>query len=116
MLELEAGSFSLATHDRVVLHAYHCAEQALPAERPRQACPEGEEIERARWVARIGEVDGVPRDRLAPIHGRLIAHGYLQFQLQGRDAGVVYRVTSEGRAALEAACETTVSAPLRRSA
>lgn len=49
------------------------------------------------WVSRLREVDGVPADRMAPIHGRLIAHGLLQFQLQGREDGVVYRVTSAGR-------------------
>ena len=49
------------------------------------------------WVARLRSVDGIPADRLAPIHGRLIAHGLLQFQLQGRDEGVLYRVTTAGR-------------------
>jgi len=49
------------------------------------------------WVSRLREVDGIPADRMAPIHGRLIAQGLLQFQLQGREDGVVYRVTSAGR-------------------
>jgi hypothetical protein len=49
------------------------------------------------WVQRLRVVDGILPDRMAPIHGRLIAHGLLQFQLQGRDEGVVYRVTSAGR-------------------
>jgi hypothetical protein len=49
------------------------------------------------WVPRLRSIDGIPPDRMAPIHGRLIAHGLLQFQLQGRDEGVVYRVTSAGR-------------------
>lgn len=49
------------------------------------------------WISRLREVEGVPHDRLAPIHGRLIAHGLLQFQLQGREDGVMYRVTSAGR-------------------
>jgi hypothetical protein len=49
------------------------------------------------WISRLRDVEGVAQDRLAPIHGRLIAHGLLQFQLQGREDGVVYRVTSAGR-------------------
>lgn len=49
------------------------------------------------WVSRLREVDGVPQDHLVPVHGRLIAHGLLQFQLQGREDGVVYRVTAAGR-------------------
>jgi hypothetical protein len=54
------------------------------------------------WISRLREVEGVPPDRLAPIHGRLIAHGLLLFQLQGREDGVVYRVTSAGRQRLNA--------------
>ena len=54
------------------------------------------------WVARLRSVEGVLPDRMAPIHGRLIAHGLLQFQLQGRDEGVLYRVTSAGRQKLTA--------------
>jgi hypothetical protein len=49
------------------------------------------------WISRLRLVEGIPHDRLAPIHGRLIANGLLQFQLQGREEGVVYRVTSAGR-------------------
>lgn len=49
------------------------------------------------WISRLREVEGVPQDRMAPIHGRLIAHGLLQFQLPGREDGVMYRVTSAGR-------------------
>lgn len=49
------------------------------------------------WISRLREVEGVLHDRLAPTHGRLIAHGLLQFQMQGREDGVVYRVTSAGR-------------------
>lgn len=49
------------------------------------------------WIPRLRSVEGVPPDRMAPIHGRLIAHGLLQFQLQGREEGVLYRITSAGR-------------------
>jgi hypothetical protein len=55
------------------------------------------------WIARLRAVAGIADERLAPIHGRLIAHGLLQFQLQGREEGVVYRVTSAGRQRLNPA-------------
>lgn len=52
---------------------------------------------RSFWVARLRVIEGIARDRLAPIHGRLIAQGLLQFQLQGRDEGLVYRTTGAAR-------------------
>ena len=55
---------------------------------------------RARWVPRLRAVPGVTSDRLAPIHGKLIAHGLLQFTLEGRDAGVHYRLTTLARQTL----------------
>lgn len=117
MFNLETGCFSLAAVDSAVLNAYIRAEQALLSERPRQEMPEGEEIERVRWVTRIRELEGIPHDCIAPSHGRLIAMGYLQFQLQGRDAGVLYRVTAEGRAALDPSADPAMcESPLRRSA
>lgn len=63
---------------------------------------ESEESQRKlTWVRRLTSVVGVPAGRLAPIHGRLIADGLLQFLLGNRDEGVLYRLTSEARQALE---------------
>lgn len=56
--------------------------------------------ETAGWVPRRTEVGGIDDARLAPMHGKLIAHGLLSFQLTGRTNGVVYRVSAEGREAL----------------
>ncbi len=61
---------------------------------------DGESGSRARWVPRLKSAPGVTSDRLAPIHGKLIAHGLLQFSLEGRDAGVHYRLTTAARQAL----------------
>jgi len=141
MLDLETDVLLLRGSDRVVLQAYLLAEQTLASQRPTTQRPttqrsttqrsttvdatfdaaadadEEEQNERTRWVARIREIEGVPQDCLAPSHGRLIALGHLQFQLQGRDAGVVYRITSTGRAVLAAAGnDMMTTAPLRRSA
>jgi hypothetical protein len=75
-----------------VLFAYASAEQVAPPVEPTD--------DESGWVPRLRDVDGVPPESLAPLHGRLIAHGYLRFVLLGRSAGVAYRVTPEGRALL----------------
>jgi hypothetical protein len=75
-----------------VLGAYASAEQVAPPVEPVD--------DDSGWVPRLRDVDGVPAESLAPLHGRLIAHGYLRFVLLGRSAGVAYRVTPEGRALL----------------
>ncbi len=122
MLDLETDALTLHDADRVVLQAYLTAEQSFASQRAATAEAAAEaaadvDNEQTRWVARIREIEGVPQDCLAPSHGRLIALGHLQFQLQGRDAGVVYRITSTGRAVLAAAGDyATTAEPLRQSA
>jgi hypothetical protein len=98
--------------DHQVLRAYWEAEQqgaALPVCALEEA---DAPYEPSRWVARLRHVEGVPPEHMPPSHGRLIAGGYLQFQLEGRDAGMLYRLTSQGRAALSA---TPAEAPLEDS-
>lgn len=119
MNDLETDLFALRYGDRAILEAYLAAEQRLAIQptRPSSADPDDEEGETTRWVERLQRVEGVPGDRLAPAHGRLIAQGYLQFQLQGRDAGVVYRLTPAGRAVLASSGdETRVPLAVRQSA
>jgi hypothetical protein len=117
MIVSETDLLVMNATDFQVLGAYWEAEQegaALPVCAPEET---DEPHELTRWVARLRHVEGVPPDRMAPSHGRLIAGGYLQFQLQGRDAGVLYRLTSQGRAALSAAAgEPLPEVSLRRSA
>lgn len=55
------------------------------------------------WVQRLSTIEGVPPERLAPLHGRLIAQGLLRFQLLDHTGGVVYRLTPEGRSILAVA-------------
>ncbi|MGE0378992.1 MAG: hypothetical protein AB7I48_19325 [Planctomycetaceae bacterium] len=117
MLDLDSELFSLRRVDRLILEAYYDAEQTLSVDRPLQTEAAGELSELTRWIERIRAIDGVPHDQLAPGHGRLIALGYLQFQLQGRDAGVVYRLTTAGRTILTSAGrETPTGVPVRQSA
>ena len=117
MIVSETDLLVMNATDHRVLRAYWEAEQhsaALPVCAPEES---DEPHETVRWVARLRHVAGVPPDRMAPSHGRLIAGGYLQFQVQGRDTGVLYRLTSQGRAALAAAAGTSLNElPLRRSA
>lgn len=63
--------------------------------------PEAETRERKLiWVRRLAVVEGVATEQLTTLHGQLIAEGLLQFDLGGREEGVVYRLTREARLAL----------------
>lgn len=52
------------------------------------------------WTARVHNVPEIPDTELAGIHGKLIAFGFLKFDLGGRDLGVRYQLTPLGRQAL----------------
>jgi hypothetical protein len=82
-----------------VLAAYAATEADAPAtEEPEANDAEPDGAGRGlHWSSRLTSVAGVPNERLAPLHGRLIAHGLLLFNLGGRDTGVLYRVTGEAR-------------------
>lgn len=56
-----------------------------------------------RWVPRIRSLADVDAAELSTAHGRLIALGLLNFQLEGRTSGLCYRLSPLGRAALESA-------------
>jgi hypothetical protein len=94
-----------------VLAAYRAAEQADPepsqpvvAVEPIDLSTENAEAESdTGWIPRLRELQGIAAERLAPLHGQLIAHGLLRFNLLGRTAGVGYRVTPEGRQLLATA-------------
>jgi hypothetical protein len=73
------------------------------AERGTALAPGTLSDESTSWVARLSLIDGVAAERLAPLHGTLIARGLLSFQLLDRHGGIVYRLTPEGRSALDAA-------------
>lgn len=79
-------------HWRSMLEAYRDAQRAQ-----RQA-----DAERDGWVPRLRTIDGVPAEMTSPVHGRLLAHGLLKFQLagQGASTGLEYQVTPLGRRAL----------------
>ena len=49
------------------------------------------------WIPRIHDIPDTPKDELAGIHGKLIAFGFLKFDLTGRDAGIRYQLTPLGK-------------------
>ena len=125
MLDLDIDAACASDAELTVLNAYALAEQLAAVARPRMSIPVEEESADAEsevprtaiWVPRIQEVEGVSGDQLAPIHGRLIAFGLLNFQLQGREEGVVYRLTPDGRKALSVGASAVFEEePARRSA
>jgi hypothetical protein len=53
------------------------------------------------WLPRIGTLDGVEPAEIARLHGKLIALGYLRFQLHDRRTGVQYQVDLASTATLD---------------
>ena len=75
----------------------------------------GEEAERKRalpefdgWVPRLPAIGGVETERLSQVHGRLIAHGLLSFQLAGRTLGMAYQLSPLAREAMQRAAGVVV--------
>ena len=54
------------------------------------------------WVPRIHEADEIPASDLSGIHGKLIAFGFLKFDLAGRDVGIRYQLTPLGKQGINA--------------
>ena len=92
MLESPIELVARDPHWRIVLETYRETQREQ-----RQAEPD-----RDSWVPRLREIDSVPPEQLSPVHGRLIAHGLLKFQLagQGASTGLEYQITPIGRRAL----------------
>lgn len=59
------------------------------------------------WVPRAAHVAQVDPANLSAVHGRLIAFGFLKFDLSNRDLGMRYQLTPLGRQAIGEA-ETVV--------
>lgn len=49
------------------------------------------------WIDRICELDGVEPEDLCVLHGKLIAAGFLNFQIRDRHTGIEYRVANAGK-------------------
>lgn len=64
----------------------------------------------ARWLTRIHHFEGLAREDLSKIHGRLIAYGFLKCDLAERTAEVVYQVTLAGKQLLNLSAPNTSEA------
>lgn len=80
--ELEA--FDAEPSWRLVLAAYH--ERLSAAENG--------------WIPRLGAIEAVAPEQLSSIHGKLIAFGFLKFEMGTGDEGVRYTLTPLARQAL----------------
>ncbi len=81
----------------LVLQAYHAQELEQPI-------GEDSEVDVSElWGVRLPKVEGVASDQLSRIHGQLIAHGLLSFQMKDGRSGVQYRVSVLGKQALDSA-------------
>jgi hypothetical protein len=58
------------------------------------------------WTPRIQEAGEIPKEELPAIHGKLIAHGFLKFDLAGRDGGIRYQLTPLGKTGINASAAT----------
>ena len=75
---------------RVALKVYHDLQAQA-----REQSPEFD-----GWIPRVIEVQSIDSAALPSIHGKLIAFGFLKFDLSGRDAGIRYQLTPQGKLAL----------------
>lgn len=52
------------------------------------------------WLPRLAVIDGVQAELLSPIHGKLLALGFLKCELSIRLDGILYQIAPLGRQAL----------------
>lgn len=52
------------------------------------------------WMARLADVPSIARELLSGVHGKLIAFGYLKFELTPKDTSLRYQLTPLGRMAV----------------
>ena len=124
MIDIDAELLDLDAGWREVLETYLPTEEAgggvaeVPApkeeqpvagsdaEESDQASPIGlaelpAEEERDDWLPRIKSLAGFDAQRLSSLHGRLIALGWLGFEVGDRNTGMRYRLTREGQRVLD---------------
>jgi hypothetical protein len=91
MLDFERDELAASTDWQRLLACYRDGRDAA-----KQADPEF-----AGWLERVMAVEGIEDGVLPRLHGKLIALGFLKFQLAGRSEGVRYQITSDGVRALD---------------
>lgn len=53
------------------------------------------------WIERLTTIPNIDPEISSQIHGKLIAFGYLKFQLVGRTTGVQYQLSNSGKQLLQ---------------
>ena len=126
MIDIDAELLDLDAGWREVLEAYQSVEETggagvpggLPLDDPGTASDGGvtaaagaeevvglaellEEDERDDWLPRLERLDGFDGERLSSLHGRLIALGWLGFEVGDRTTGMRYRITRTGQQVLD---------------
>jgi hypothetical protein len=96
-LELEAAEARAAERKKAMAGVAEQPSEAADEE----STPVPAEVENDRWMARLFDIEGVENEELSTIHGQLIAHGFLRFELSGRD-GLVYQLTNLAKQAIVA--------------
>ena len=91
-------------HDVDLLGSNPNWRQVLLAYRSALEAPAGADEQLGALIAkgfrpRVREVDGVPAEQISRIHGKLIAHGFLQVEIADRTGGMLYQLTQTGRRA-----------------
>ena len=60
-----------------------------------------DEDESREWMPRVVSLDGFDGERLSSLHGRLIALGWLGFDVGDRMTGIRYQLTRDGQRVLD---------------
>lgn len=99
MLDVESKLLEEATDWPLVLAEYL---RLQTADEPADLVADEEEQAGAsiRWIPRLRSLPGVDGPQLSRIHGRLLALGWLRFQIGAGQRGLEYRVSPEGRTQL----------------
>ncbi len=110
MLDFELNHLNESPEWRTILEEYQHRENLQ-----KTADPESD-----GWVLRISSLEDINEEELPKIHGKLIAVGYLKFQLSGRNSGVKYQISPAGKLALKnkpvMTSHTEEEDPLKKSA
>lgn len=95
MLDFEREDLNKTGPWACLLDAYLTQQQEM-----RQEFKQAEK-EFTGWVPRLATVEQIEDELLSKLHGRLIAVGFLKFQLGKRTTGLCYQLSPEGRKALD---------------
>lgn len=92
MDEIELDQLRRNPKWKAILEVYHQLHATQRAQSP----------EFDGWTPRVHEAGEIPKEELPGIHGKLIAYGFLKFDLTGRDGGIRYQLTPLGKTGINA--------------